>query len=970
MKRIFPWTSRKSFLSVALLLVASALGGATWTRSQWTAHEAAQPLDTVRQTTKARLNELYSQLPLSFEANVGQTHPQVDFISRGSGYTLFLTPSEALLALRAASPSPTTRNGLNDHESAAATVMRMKFVGSETRPRVAGREELPGKINYFRGNDLRQWRTGISTYAKVAYQNLYPGVDLVYYGNQQQLEYDFIVSPGADPDIIAVSFEGADQLTVDAEGELVLHAAGGEIRQRKPFIYQDVDGVRREIAGSYKLKDSNTVGFQLAEYDATRPLVIDPVLVYSTFLGGARNDQGRDIAVDASGNAYVTGFVDSFDFPTTVGAFDTNFDSQDVFVTKLNPSGSALVYSTFLGGNSNDFGLGIAVDASGSAYVTGDTFSFNFPTTMGAFDTTHNGSFDAFVTKLNPSGSALVYSTFVGGSSLDEATDIALDASGSAYITGQTFSSDYPTTAGAADTTFNGTIDVFVTRLNPSGSAPLVYSTFVGGNSSDAGLGIALDSSGNAYVTGFTFSTNFPTTVGAFDVTHGGFFNGFVRADAFVTKLNLSGSTLVYSTFLGGTDSESGLGIAVDTSGSAYVTGDTSSFDFPTTVGAFDTTYNGEGDVFVTKLNPSGGAPLVYSTFLGGSDNDTGRGIALDTSGTAYLTGRTRSFDFPTTVDAFDTTYNGEGDVFVTKLNPSGSAPLVYSTFLGGSSNDFAFDIAVDTFGSAYVTGDTASPDFPTTVGAFDTTHNGATSIDAFVFKLSTVGIAATLSLTPPADTNPVDAQHCVTATVQDTTGNPVANVVVRFDVNGSVDISGSATTNADGEATFCYFGPPLPGADTITAFADSNGDSLQEQGEPNGVATKTWVLPTSTPRCEITNGGWIIAENGDRASFGGNAKANESGETRGQQQYQDHGPVQRLNIHSIDVVAIVCDGSTRASIFGRATINGAGIFNFRINVQDLGGPGKGQDTYRLLMDGYDSGEQLLRGGNIEIRRK
>jgi hypothetical protein len=980
MKRIFSWPSRKPFLSVALLVVASAWSGATWSRSQWTAHKAAQPLDIIKQTspattaqpdatTKARLNELYSQLPLSFEANVGQTHPQVDFISRGSGYTLILTPSEALLALRAASPSPTTRNGLNDHASGAATVVRMKFVGSETRPRVAAQEELPGKVNYLLGNDSRQWRTGISTYAKVAYQNLYPGVDLVYYGNQRQLEYDFIVSPGTDPDIIAVSFDGADQLEVDAQGELVLHAAGGEIRQRKPFIYQDVDGVRHEIAGSYKLKDSNTVGFQLADYDATRPLVIDPVLVYSTFLGGVRNDQGRDIAVDASGNAYVTGFTDSFDFPTTVGAFDTIGDSQDVFVTKFNPSGSALVYSTFLGGSGSDFGLGIAVDTSGSAYVTGASIASNFPTTIGAFDTTHNGSFDGFVTKLNPSGSALVYSTFFGGLSLDEADDIALDASGSAYVTGQTFSSDFPTTVGATDTTFNGEIDVFVTKLNPSGSA-LVYSTFLGGNSSDAGLAIALDSSGNAYVTGFTFSTNFPTTVGAFDVTHNGSFDGFVRSDAFVTKLNLSGSALVYSTFLGGTSTESGLGIAVDTSGSAYVTGDTSSFDFPTTVGAFDTTYNGEGDVFVTKLNPSGAAPLVYSTFLGGSDNDTGRGIALDTSGTAYVAGRTRSFNFPTTVDAFDTTYNGEGDVFVTKLNPSGSAPLVYSTFLGGSSNDFAFDIAVDTFGSAYVTGDTASPDFPTTAGAFDTTHNGATSIDAFVFKLSTVGIAATLNLTPPADTNPVDAQHCVTATVQDTAGNPVPNVVVRFQVSGSVNISGTATTGPNGEATFCYFGPPLPGSDTITAFADSNDNSLQEQGEPSGVATKTWVLPASTPRCEITNGGWIIAENGDRASFGGNAKANESGETRGQQQYQDHGPVQRLNMHSINVQAIVCDGSTRASIFGQGTINGSGPFNFRINVQDLGGPGRTQDTYWLLIEGYNSGEQTLRGGNIEIRRK
>jgi hypothetical protein len=438
-----------------------------------------------------------------------------------------------------------------------------------------------------------------------------------------------------------------------------------------------------------------------------------------------------------------------------------------------------------------------------------------------------------------------------------------------------------------------------------------------------------------------------------------------------VTKLNLSGSALVYSTLLGGSSNDVGNGIALDISGSAYVTGITTSPDFPTTVGAFDTTYNGNFDAFVTKLNPSGSAPLVYSTFLGDVDFDSGHDIVVDTSGSAYVTGATSSPNFPTTVDAFDTMYNGgPTDVFVTKLNPSGSAPLVYSTFLGGSDDDQGVGITLDVFGNAYVTGVTRSPNFPTTVGAFDTTHNGNT--DAFVTKLSfsTIGLPATLTLNPPAVTNPVDSQHCVTATVQDASQNPVANVVVRFQVIGAVDTSGSATTNSNGEATFCYVGPPLPGADTITAYADTNNNNVQDSGEPSGVAKKTWVLPASTPLCEITNGGTIIAENGDRASFGGNAKANESGETRGQQQHQDHGPAQRLNMQSINVLAIVCDGPTRASIFGQATINGSGMFNFRINVQDLGGPGRGQDTYSLLLDGYNSGEQVLRGGNVQIRRR
>src|SRR5689334_10328949 len=333
MKRILWWTSRKSLLSLGLLLVASVWGAATWSRSPSAGHLATQLHDMVGQTSdqatpqldeaaKARLNEVYGQLPLSFEANVGQSDPQVDFISRGSGYTLFLTSREAVLALRAASASPTTGDGRNKPESAAATVLRMKFVGSEAKTSVAGQEELPGKVNYFIGKDSKQWRTGISTYAKVAYRNLYPGVDLVYYGTQRQLEYDFIVHPCTDPNIIALSFEGTDRLNVDAQGELVLHTRGGEIRQRKPVIYQKVDGVRHEVAGSYKLKDSNTVGFQLADYDASRPLVIDPVLVYSTFLGGIQSDHGQDITVDASGNAYVIGSTNSLNFPTTISAFD------------------------------------------------------------------------------------------------------------------------------------------------------------------------------------------------------------------------------------------------------------------------------------------------------------------------------------------------------------------------------------------------------------------------------------------------------------------------------------------------------------------------------------------------------------------------------------------------------------------------------------------------------------------------
>ncbi len=961
MNRILGWTSRKSFLFLGLLLVASAWVGAMWNRSQRTDHQPDV-------ATKAQIKEVYGRLPLSFEANVGQAAPQIDFISRGSGYSLFLTPGEAVLAMRASAAQDQSR---------AAAVLRMKFVGSQANARVSGQEELPGKVNYLVGKDSKQWRTGISTYAKVAYENLYPGIDLVYYGNQRQLEYDFVVHPGTNPDVIALNFDGAGPLKVDAEGELVLQTGGGEIRQRKPLIYQEVDGVRHEVAGGYKLKDTNTVGFELAEYDASRPLVIDPVLVYSTFIGGMNVDSGNDIAIDAAGNAYVSGTTQQIapsTFPTTVGAFDTTHNGmQDAFVTKLNPTGSALVYSTFLGGSDLDSGGGIAIDAAGNAYVTGTTSSADFPTTVGAFDTTYNADRDAFVTKLNPTGSALVYSTFLGSIDGDFGVSIVVDASGNAYVAGDTFSAGFPTTPGAFDTTHNPNevADVFVTKLNSAGSA-LVYSTFLGGNVGATTGGIALDASGSAYVAGTTSSPDFPTTVGAFDTTHNGF------GDVFVTKFNSTGSALIYSTFVGGSTADSGSdGIALDSSGNAYVSGSTTSANFPTTVGAFDTTFNGSFDAFVTKLNATGSA-LVYSTFLGTVDFDFGDDIAVDSSGSAYVTGLTASPNFPTTVDAFDTTYNGgPTDVFVTQLNASGSA-LAYSTFLGGSGNpqetgiadDQGTGIAVDSSGSIYVTGVTRSANFPTTVGAFDTTFNGVQ--DAFVAKFSTAvaGVPATLTLNPPTATNTVDAQHCVTATVQDASGSPVANVVVRFEVTGLIETSGSATTDANGQAEFCYVGPPLPGADTITAFADTDNNSVHDSGEPSGLAEKTWVLPASTPRCEINNGGWIVASNGDRATFGGNAKSNASGETQGQEQYQDHGPVQRLNLHSINVLAVVCDGSTRASIFGQATINGSGVVNYRINVQTLGGPGKSQDTYQLLTDEYDSGEQTLGGGNIQIRRK
>ena len=722
--------------------------------------------------SQARMVESYGKLPLSFEPNHGQTDPRVKFLSRGRGYTLFLTSTEAVLTLRKAAQLNPQHNvdvmpsfEATDAQALAPAVIRMELVGGNPAPRVVGFEELPGKSNYFIGNDHKKWRTNIPHYAKVKYEEVYPGIDLVYYSNRGQLEYDFTVAPGANPKAITIGVVGANgvrpslggrrpPLRIDTNGDLVLPTDAGEIRFHKPVAYQVGAGLARPKEGAassaptvggkyflesrYVITENNRVAFEVAPYDASQPLIIDPVLKYSTYLGGGGADRGFDIVVDSSGNAYVTGATNSNDFPTTVGGFQDTITGDpccggDVFVTKLNASGSALVYSTYLGGSGTggDTGTSVAVDAQGNAYVTGATNSNDFPT-AGAFQTTSGGSTDAFVTKLNAAGSALVYSTYLGGSFTDSGSDVAVDAGGSAYVVGRTFSTDFPTTAGAFQTAPGAplTNDAFVTRFSAAGNA-LVYSSYLGGSGTDGGFGIAVDSAGNAYVAGNTSSADFPTAIPVQATNGGGF-------DAFVTKLEPTGSTLTYSTYLGGSGNDAGLGIAVDGSVHAYVMGQTFSSDFPTTVGSFQTDSGGSLDACVTKFNPAGTA-LVYSTYLGGSGIDGGSefgpgGIDVDAEGNAYVTGRTISTDFPT-ANPFQSDLGGSLDAYVTKLNPAGTA-LVYSTYLGGNASDQSLGIAVDASGNAYVVGITGSGDFPT-VNPFQS-QNAVVSnaFDTFVAKI------------------------------------------------------------------------------------------------------------------------------------------------------------------------------------------------------------------------------------------
>ncbi|MFO0698129.1 MAG: SBBP repeat-containing protein [Nitrospira sp.] len=805
----------------------------------------------------------YGKLPLSFEANQGQWDPAVQFVTRGGGHTLFLTPSEAVLTLQTGGAKADRRadhaaqhKALSNPSPSSYAAVRMRFKGADYQAEMVGLEPLPGIVNYFIGDDPTKWHTNIPTYQRVEYKNLYAGIDLVYYGNQGQLEYDLVVAPGADPTKIMLAFDGAERITVDEQGDLVLtlpqlpsEAGQGEtatLRLHKPVVYQrDEKGEKHLLAGSYAVRSSEQtsdrsasvflhpsetqqVTFQVASYDPRQPLIIDPVLSWATYLGRSGDDGGGGIAVDQAGNVYVTGGTSSSGFPgTTDSPIQSTFGgNRDVFVTKLNATGTALVYSTYLGGSGNEGGSGIAIDAAGNAYVTGATESSGFPgTTDSPIQSTFGGNEDAFITKLNATGTALVYSTYLGGSGYDSGSGIALDQAGQVYVTGFTGTpgSGFPGTAGSLiQSTYGGKQDAFVTKLNAAGTA-LVYSTYLGGSDSDTGAGIAVDQAGQAYVTGNTISPDFPGTTGSpIQDTYGG------NQDAFVTKLNATGTALVYSTYLGSSGGfEFGTGIAVDQAGQAYVTGITDKMpgsSFPGTAGSpIQSTHGGGEDAFVTKLNATGTA-LVYSTYLGGSDGELGTAIAVDQAGQAYVTGSTNTpgSGFPGTAGSLIQSTNAGGqDVYVTKLNATGTA-ILYSTYLGGSSGEIGNGIAVDTTGNAYVTGTTGSGDFPGTVGSsIQSTFGGGG--DAFVAKITSAIIINDL-----VTFEPLASTYRSTA---DPTGCP-SGFVGTFGFDAQL-------TNKNGS-------PPLSDlAVKVTTLSD--GNLLRNADGGNGGVGSTLTVPKTS---------------------------------------------------------------------------------------------------------------------------
>jgi len=668
-----------------------------------------------------------TSMPLTFTENQGQWDDQVKFRANGGGAAMWFTSGGAYYQFtRRVRVAGGVNLLLRDSEPDEVETMMIgvSFVGANPNPRVVGENLTKYKCNYFIGNDPSKWQTDVPNYRTVVYEDIYPGIDLKYYGNGTQMEYDFVVPPFADYSQIKIRYDGSLSMSVSPSGELVIRTKWGTVVEQRPVVYQVVNNLRVPVEAEYLLKGDNCFGFQITgDYDRSLPLVIDPILTYSTYLGGDDAESGSGIAVDGSGCAYITGTTYSTDFPTK-NPYQTYEEANAiaVFVTKLGGSGDGLVYSTYLGGGNLDAGHDITVDGSGCAYVAGRTSSIDFPT-LNPYQT-YQGGQDAFVTKLNSSGNGLVYSTYLGGSTVDAGRAIAVDGSGCAYVTGSTYSTDFPTLN--AYQTFQGLTDAFVTKFSSSGST-LDYSTYLGGSGVETGQGIAVDGAGFAFVTGRTSSTDYPTE-NAYQTDPDP-----VWDNAFVTKLNSSGDGLVYSTYLGGDDVDAGTGIAVDNVGCAYVTGNTLSTDFPTE-NPYQTD-QGDGDAFVTKFSSSG-TGLVYSTYLGGSGYDVGSGIAVDDSGSAHVTGRTNSIDFPT-VNPYQT-YEGNGDVFVTRLSSVGNG-LVYSTYLGGGETDGGNAIAVDGAGSAYVTGGTESTDFPT-VNPYQSGHAAYT--DAFIAKF-TPGFAA-----------------------------------------------------------------------------------------------------------------------------------------------------------------------------------------------------------------------------------
>jgi uncharacterized repeat protein (TIGR01451 family) len=881
-------------------------------RNQSTLDAFAAPVTANRPGVRVDLG----QLPLSFEPNQGQTDPRVKFLARGSGYGVFLTADQAVLTLRSSANT--------------SSVVRMQLAGANSAAAATGTSQLPGKSNYFIGNDPKKWHSGVPQFARVRYKSVYPGVDLVYYGNQGQLEYDFEVAPGADPSQIAMRFQGQESANLDAGGNLILASGGHEVQLKGPRIYQEFGAEQRPVAGGFVLQQDGKVGFELGAYDRRRALVIDPELTYSTYFGGSGAESCSAIlsvasppsgcpaiAIDPSSNIYIAGSTTSADFPvvppvaTPPSAFQPAIaTAPDVFVTKLNAAGSAILFSTYLGGNNVDFTAGVAVDTAFNVVMAGTTASTNFPTSASsAFQPiAANANPHAFVSVLSPTGENLLYSTYLSGDGAETARGVALDPRNKIYVIGTTTSKDqpdathaFPATLGAIQVSSLGNSQFFVSKIDPTliGFPSLAYSTYFGGGNPIGGLtlggAIAVDANSNVYITGGTNfqhtgspATDFPilnafqgcldtpppatapttppTTNCATNVT---------ATDAFVAKLNpaaAAGAQLLYSSYLGGTGNDAGFGIAVDSGLSAYITGSTASTDVTIPSGTtpfqrcLDNPTNPSpcpaatnSDAFVGKVGtPCTGStctntavPYTYFSYLGGAGTDVGLSIAVDTLQGARIAGWTNSADFPIpNNNNVQPAIGGGVDAFVSRVDTTASSTVSlghFGTFLGGAGNDYGTGIATDAQGSSYAVGETASGNFPKAT-PIQANLNGPS--DAFVTKL---GPALNLALTETVTPLTVGVGNNATFTYTITNNGDLTTGIIFTDVLPSTATFVSA--NASPGQANC----PAPTNSIVTCTV----------GTLNGGATGTVtvVLAPTLPALPLQPG--TLSDGGKVSIFG-----------------------------------------------------------------------------------------------------
>lgn len=852
----------------------------------------------------------YHHLPLIFEPNQGQSDPQVKFLAHGSRYGLFLTADAAVLTLRHVAID--TRRSVPQ-----SSVVRMTLEGASVNSSVSGADELPGKSNYFIGNDPTRWHTDIPQFARVRYRGVYPGIDLVYYGKQGQLEYDFEAAPGSDPGQVVLRFQGAENLALDAAGNLVLAVGDGHVTLQAPRVYQRFGEEERRVDGRFELRGKAGVGFALGAYDQRRTLIIDPVLTYSTYLGGSSDEACTVIlnvatgvsgcpavAVDSALNAYIAGSTMSTDFPKAGSPFQAGLKgTANVFVAKFNNTANTLLFSTYLGGNTVDTTAGLAVDAGNNVIVAGNTTSSNFPTagTNAAFQTaplsTHN---HAFVSKLDSLGHTLLYSTYLSGNGVDTATGMALDLSGNAYVTGTTTSTEidtgFPSTLGSfSDVQYalthrpGGTSSFFLAKVNPalSGVSSVPYSTYFGGSTPSTGEtlggGVAVDANSDVYITGGTSFTDMPV-LNAFQGTLAG------GLDVFVAELNpaaVTGTQLLYSTYLGGTGDDIGYGIAVDSALSTYITGSTTSIDFPAAgTGVFQPTPGGGTDAFLAKLGTPatvgitvGTVPLDYFTYLGGSGDDVGLGIVVDNNGQAVggsqgarITGWTTSADFPARNNPVQPGFGGGHDAFVARIDTTATTATAaghYATFLGGSGDDYGTGIAVDFQGASYVAGETRSANFlteaPPLNASFQPSLNGGS--DAFLSKLGPV-LDLKVSATPLPTTVGVGNQVTFTYMIEND-GDFTSGITFTDAIpTNAAFVSASTSTSSNN----C--GQPNGGTVVCNIGALNAGGT----GETGGTATVTVIL---TPIASTTpNTGPVPLSNSGSVSVAGSTFTQGAGAT------------------------------------------------------------------------------------------